>query len=219
VSPQDREALGNARERATPPGLRRHPWPPPGHPAIFAIPTDERFVMTDPSRPADAPPATAAQLLARLNALGIAARTVEHAAVFTVDQARRVRGDLPGTHTKSLFLRDPKEAMWLVVCLEDRPVDLRRLADHLGARRLSFGSPARLMRHLGVIPGAVSPFAVINDRAGAVRVVLDREVLARDPVNLHPLDNTKTTAIAAADLLRFLEAEGHPPVLLDFAEG
>jgi len=173
--------------------------------------------MTDPRPRSDDPPARPAQLLARLHALGIATRSVEHPPVFTVDQARRLRGNLPGTHTKSLFLRDPKEAMWLVVCLEDRPVDLRRLADHLGARRLSFGSPARLMRHLGVIPGAVSPFAVVNDHARLVRVVLDREVLAGDPVNLHPLDNTMTTAIAAADLLRFLEAEGHPPLLLDFA--
>jgi Ala-tRNA(Pro) deacylase len=174
--------------------------------------------MADETRQADDPPATAAQLLARLDALGIAARTVEHPAVFTVDQARQARGDLPGTHTKSLFLRDPKEAMWLVVCLEDQAVDLRSLAGRLGARRLSFGSPARLMRHLGVIPGAVSPFAVVNDRARLVRVVLDRGVLARDPVNLHPLDNTKTTAIAAADLLRFLDAEGHPPILVDLAQ-
>ncbi len=174
--------------------------------------------MTDPSPPSDDPPTTATQLLARLRALGIAERTVAHPPVFTVDEARRLRGDLPGVHTKSLFLRDPREAMWLVVCLEDRPVDLRRLAERLGARRLSFGSPARLMRHLGVIPGAVSPFAVINDRARTVRVVLDQAVLTRDPVNLHPLDNTMTTAIAAADLIRFLEAEGHPPLLLDFAE-
>lgn len=174
--------------------------------------------MTHPTPTPNGTTATAAQLLARLTALGIATRTVEHPAVFTVDEARRLRGDLPGTHTKSLFLRDPKETMWLVVCLEDRAVDLRRLAGRLGSRRLSFGSPARLMRTLGVIPGAVSPFAVINDRARLVRVVLDRAVLARDPVNLHPLDNTRTTAIAAADLLRFLEAEGHPPLLLDFTE-
>ena len=159
---------------------------------------------------------TSEQLLARLAELGIAARTALHPPVFTVEEARRHRGDLPGTHTKSLFLRDKKGAMWMVVCLDDRTVDLKRLAVRLGAKHLSFGSPERLMRHLGVIPGAVSPLAVVNDAERVVKVVVDREVLARDPVNLHPLDNAKTTAIAAADLLRFLEAEGHAPELMDF---
>lgn len=160
---------------------------------------------------------TAADLLARLAELRIPARTVTHPAVFTVAEARQHRDDLPGTHTKSLFLRDKKGAMWLVVCLEDRAVDLRSLAERLGTRHLSFGSPERLQRHLGVVPGAVSPFAVVHDTAGEVRVVLDAGVLALDPVNLHPLDNTMTTAIAGADLLRFLESEGHPPQLLDLA--
>ena len=160
---------------------------------------------------------TADELLARLEGLGIAVRTVEHVPVFTVEEARRHRGDLPGTHTKSLFLRDKKGAMWMVVCLEHRALDLNDLAGRLGAKHLSFGSPERLMRHLGVIPGAVSPFAVVNDAERVVRVVLDREVLARDPVHLHPLDNAKTTAIAGSDLLRFLEAEGHPPQIMDFA--
>ena len=158
---------------------------------------------------------TPEDLFARLGALGIAVTTVDHPAVFTVEEARRHRGDLPGTFTKNLFLRDKKGAMWLVVCLENRAVDLRVLAERIGAKHLSFGSPERLMRHLGVIPGAVSPFAVINDSDRVVRVVLEREVLAQDPINLHPLDNAKTTAIAGADLLRFLEAEGHPPELLD----
>jgi Ala-tRNA(Pro) deacylase len=160
---------------------------------------------------------TPAELFARLGELGIQVRTVEHPAVFTVEEARRHRGGLPGTFTKSLFLRDKKGAMWLVVCLESRALDLRALAVGIGAKHLSFGSPERLMRHLGVIPGAVSPFAVVNDTDRAVRVVLDRDVLAQDPVNLHPLDNARTTAIAGADLLRFLEAEGHAPELIDLA--
>ena len=159
---------------------------------------------------------TADDLLARLARLGIPTRTVDHPPVFTVEEARRFRGDLPGTHTKSLFLRDKKGAMWMVVCLESRALDLKQLAARLGAKHLSFGSPERLMQHLGVIPGAVSPFAVVNDAECAVQVVLDRAVLSPDPVNLHPLDNAKTTAISAADLLRFLEAEGHTPQLLDF---
>jgi len=158
------------------------------------------------------------QLLTRLAELGIPTRTVRHPPVFTVEEARRHRGDLPGTHTKSLFLRDKKGAMWMVVCLEDRPIDLKALAARLGAKHLSFGSAERLQRYLGVIPGAVSPLAIINDTERLVRVVLDRDVLANDPVNLHPLDNSMTTALAAADLLRFLEAEGHTPQLLDLSK-
>lgn len=180
--------------------------------------------MSDPHPPPPASlladgsaPRTPDQLLERLRGLGIAARTLEHPAVFTVEEARRYRGDLPGTHTKSLFLRDKKGAMWLVVSLEDRAVDLKDLARRLGAKHLSFGSPDRLMRYLGMIPGAVNPFAAINDTGRRVRVVLDRGVLAGERVNLHRLDNARTTAIATADLLRFLEAEGHPPEPVDFA--
>ncbi len=154
-------------------------------------------------------------LFARLAELGIAVRTVEHPAVFTVEEARLHRHGLAGTFTKNLFLRDKKGAMWLLVCREDRALDLHALAARIGAKHLSFGSAERLMRHLGVIPGAVSPFAVINDTERAVRVVLDRGVLDEDPVQIHPLDNARTTAIAGADLLRFLDAEGHAAELID----
>lgn len=163
-------------------------------------------------------PAGSAELRARLEALGIAARTVDHPPVFTVEEARQYKGDLPGAHTKNLFLRDkPGKRMWLVCVLADRDVDLRALPERIGAKpRLSFGSEERLMRFLGVTAGAVSPLAIINDHGHAVTVVLDRALLDADIVNLHPLDNAKTTAVAPADLLRFLEAEGHPPAVLDF---
>lgn len=160
-------------------------------------------------------PATPDELLSFLSELGIETRTVEHPPVFTVDEAQRLRGDLPGAHSKSLFLRDKKGRMWLVVTMEDRSIDLKDLARRLGSGRLSFGSPDRLMRHLGVIPGAVSPFGVINDRSGVVEVALDRELLDADPLNFHPLDNSRTTAISATDLRRFLKATGHEPVVLD----
>lgn len=163
-------------------------------------------------------PATTEALLRRLEELGIRARTVEHPPVFTVEEARRYKGDLPGAHTKNLFLRDkPGKRMWLMCVMADRDVDLRALPPLIGAKpRLSFGSEERLMRYLGITPGAVSPFAIVNDHGGRVHVVLDRALLASDIVNLHPLDNARTTAIAPADLLRFLEAEGHPPAVLDF---
>ena len=161
-------------------------------------------------------PATPDTLFARLDDLGIAHHTHEHAPVFTVEEARAVRGNLPGVHTKNLFVRDKKERMWLLVCEADRTVDLHDVARRLGSKRLSFGSPQRLMRYLGVVPGAVNPFAVMNDHSGAVCVVVERAVLEGDPVNFHPLDNAMTTAVRGADLVRFLEAEAHPPEVLDF---
>ena len=161
-------------------------------------------------------PATSDELIAYLEGLGIETSTVEHPAVFTVEEARRLRGELPGAHSKSLFLRNKKGRMWLVVALEDRPIDLKELGERLGAGRLSFGSPERLMRYLGVIPGAVTPFGAINDQDHVVQIVLDRQLLENEPLNFHPLDNTKTTAISAESLLRFLDASGHRPELLDF---
>ncbi len=156
------------------------------------------------------------QLFARLDQLGIAHRTVEHPPVFTVEEAKALRGNLPGHHIKNLFLRNKKEEMWLVVALEDRAIDLKRLGDALSAGRLSFGSADRLKRYLGVEPGSVTPLAVANDEAHAVRLVLDRGIANGGPVNAHPLVNTMTTALAPADLLRFFEATGHTPRWLDF---
>ena len=155
-------------------------------------------------------------LFARLDELGLAHRTVEHEPVFTVEQAKAHRGVLPGHHIKNLFLRNKKEAMWLVVALEDRAIDLRRLGEVLGAGRLSFGSPDRLRRHLGVEPGSVTPFSVINDRDHEVTLVLDRGLVDGGPVNAHPLVNSMTTAISFADLGRFFEATGHTPQWLHF---
>ena len=158
---------------------------------------------------------TPEQLFAKLDALGIAHRTVSHPPVFTVEEAKKQRGELPGAHIKNLFLRNKKEEMWLVVALEDRQVDLKRLGEVLGAGRLSFGSPERLARHLGVEPGSVTPLSLINDSARIVHLALDRG-LETHLVNVHPLVNTMTTAVAAADLLRFFSATGHAPRWLDF---
>ena len=105
------------------------------------------------------------QLFARLDQLGIAHRTVEHPPVFTVEEAKALRGNLPGHHIKNLFLRNKKEEMWLVVALEDRAIDLKRLGEVLGAGRLSFGSADRLKRHLGVEPGSVTPLSLVGARS------------------------------------------------------
>ncbi len=160
-------------------------------------------------------PKTPAELLDYLDELGLKTSTVDHQPVFTVEEARQLRGSQPGGHSKSFFLRNKKKRMWLVTAEADRKVDLRRLGESIGAGRVGFASPERLLTHLGVIPGAVSPFGVINDVGHVIQVALDRELLEQEPLNFHPLDNTKTTAIGRADLLRFLEATGHEPMLLE----
>ncbi len=162
-------------------------------------------------------PSTPEALFRRFDELGIAWRSVSHAPLFTVAQSKEVCGDLPGLHVKNLFLRNKKGAMWLVTCLEDREIDLKSLAAALNGGRFSFGSAERLMSHLGVKPGAVTPFAIINDKAGKVTMVLDSALTGAGPVNAHPLVNDQTTTIGGHDLLRFLEAEGHAPRLLDFS--
>ncbi len=160
-------------------------------------------------------PLTPDELFAYLEGLGIATETVWHEPVFTVEEAREKRGALGGTHCKCLFLRDKKGALWLVVCEETRRVDLKALAARLGAGRFSFASPERLMAHLGVVPGSVTPFALANDTGGAVRVVLDAAMMAEGPLHYHPLVNRATTRIAPADLERFIVATGHRPERLD----
>ena len=160
-------------------------------------------------------PATPDQLFARLDALGIGHRTYSHPPVFTVAEAVALRGTLPGGHCKSLFLRDRRAGLWLVVALEERQIDLKRLAAALAAPRFSFGNPALLYEALGVYPGSVTPFALVNDTSKRVTIVLDRAMLDHEVLNYHPLDNARTTAIAPDDLLRFIAECGHRPRILD----
>ncbi|MBT5109417.1 MAG: prolyl-tRNA synthetase associated domain-containing protein [Rhodospirillaceae bacterium] len=163
------------------------------------------------------PPFDADGLFARLDTLGLAHETHEHAPVFTVDESQSLRGVLPGAHVKNLFLRDKKKCYWLVTVAEDRNIDLKALRRRLGASgSLSFGAADVLMAHLGVRPGAVTPFGIINDANGMVSMVLDQDLLAGDIVNVHPLRNDMTTAMRPDDLLAFLNAENHAPLILDF---
>jgi Ala-tRNA(Pro) deacylase len=156
-------------------------------------------------------PATPGDLFRFLDGLGIAHKTVEHPPLFTVEQSRALRGQIPGGHTKNLFLRDKKGTLFLVTTLEDAQIGLKTLHHRFGSGRFSFGSAQALRSNLGVEPGAVSPFGTINDTAGTVTVVLDSTMMEQATLNYHPLVNTMTTAIARADLLRFLEATGHTP--------
>ncbi len=157
-------------------------------------------------------PATPDQLFAALDALAIKHTTVKHPPLFTVEQSRALRGQIPGGHTKNLFLRDKKHALFLVVAEEEADIDLKGLHRLLGASgRFSFGSSDLLREVWGVEPGAVTPFGAMNDTAGRVTVVLDKAMLAHATLNFHPLVNTMTTSIARDDLIRFLESTGHSP--------
>jgi Ala-tRNA(Pro) deacylase len=160
-------------------------------------------------------PATPGDLFRMLNKLGIEVAVHEHPPLRTVQQSKALRGDLPGGHCKNLFLRDHKKRNYLVVTLEDRPIDLATLAGKIGSGRLSFATADRLMEFLGVEPGAVTPFALINDATQSVGVALDADMLKLSPLNYHPLVNTMTAAIAPADLLKFIRACGHQPTVVE----
>jgi Ala-tRNA(Pro) deacylase len=159
-------------------------------------------------------PADRAELLARLEELGIGSTTVEHAPMFTVEQSKKQRGTLPGAHTKNLFLEDKDGSMVLLVAKEDTAVDLKLLARQLGCGRFSFGKPELLREVLGVEPGSVTPFALINDTARNVSVVVDAALMGFAEVNCHPLENSATTRLRTRDLIRFIEACGHEPMIL-----
>jgi Ala-tRNA(Pro) deacylase len=156
-----------------------------------------------------------AGLLRRLDQLGIAHTTYEHPPVYTVEEAARHTGHIPGGHCKNLFLKDRKGGLWLLICLNQRRIDINRLAKVLGCARLSFGKAELLEQVLGVAPGGVTPFALINDRERRVQPLLDRAMLNCALLNYHPLTNAATTTIAAADLPRFIAACGHEPRVLD----
>jgi len=160
-------------------------------------------------------PATERDLFARLQTLGIAVTTTRHPPVFTVAEAKALRGQLPGAHTKNLFLKDKKQILWLVVALEDRAIDLKALRQRIGAAPLSFASAEKLRATMGVEPGSVTPFALINDARAVVRVVLDAGMMRAGILNFHPLINTATTAITACGLLAFLRSCGHEPAIVD----
>jgi Ala-tRNA(Pro) deacylase len=163
------------------------------------------------------PLTTPEELFAHFDALGVTYRTYSHPPVFTVAEAVALRGKLPGAHCKSLFLKDKKGGFWLAVMLEQRRTDLKKLAAGLGAPRFSFGGAEDLYRLLGVRPGSVTPFALPNDVRHLVTPILDADMLKQDPLNYHPLENDRTTAISPDDLLCFIAASGHVPRIVELA--
>ena len=151
-------------------------------------------------------PASPEDLAQRLELLGIEITTLSHKPLFTVGESRAHRGGIPDGHCKSLFLKDRKGRFWLIVALEDAEIDLKNLPHLIGSGRLSFASADLLIEVLGVTPGSVTPFALINDTGQQVKVILDRAMMAH-----HPLVNTATTTIASADLVTFIRDCGHDP--------
>ena len=157
-------------------------------------------------------------LYERFRSLGIGWKTFEHAPVFTVEEAAALYDSQPGGHTKNLFLKDKKDGLWLVVACDALRIDLNALSKQLGSPRFSFGSAELLIATLGIEPGSVTPFSVMNDTDGKVRLVLDEAMLALAPLNFHPLRNDRTTAIAPQDLLKFVRACGHEPMIVALPE-
>lgn len=161
--------------------------------------------------------AARSKLMAFLGKLGIETGTVEHPALFTVADSQKLRGEIAGGHTKNLFLKDKKGALFLIVAQEDAAIDMKSLHKAIGSARLSFGKPDLLLEVFGVPPGSVTPFAAINDKAGRVGIILDKALMRHERLNFHPLENTATTSIAANDLLVFLRATGHEPKIIALA--
>lgn len=160
-------------------------------------------------------PKTAGELFAFLDGLGIDVATVQHAPLFTVAESRALRGEIAGGHTKNLFLKDRKGQYFLVTTEEDAKIDLKTIHTVIGAAgRVSFGSAEALMELLGVTPGAVTVFGLINDVACRVKAVLDQSLVQHAAINAHPLVNTATTSIRTPDLLAFIAATGHEPHIL-----
>ena len=163
-------------------------------------------------------PATSDELIAYLESLAIVTTTVEHPPLYTVEDSQALRGDIAGAHVKNLFVKDKKSRLFLLVLGAHTEIDLKRAHERIGGQgRLSFGSAEQLEEVWGVRPGSVTPFGAINDRDGRVTVVLDAAMMADERLNFHPLVNTRTTGIASADLVKFLRASGHEPVIVGLA--
>lgn len=160
---------------------------------------------------------TRAELFSKLDDLGIVHNTLNHEPVFTVEDSASVKAEMPGAHSKNLFLKDKAGQFFLICAKSDTPIKLNKLHPHLGSKRLSFGKADALLEKLGVTPGSVTLFSIINDSDQDVTLIIDQRLTEHDVVNFHPLLNDATTAISSDGMIRFAKATGHDPIILDLA--
>ena len=163
-------------------------------------------------------PTSPESLMAQLESLEIDYVLHQHEAVYTVEESEKIDADIPGTHCRNPFLRDKKKKNFLVVLQNATDVDMKKLPPVIGSDRLSFGSADRLWEYLGVRPGSVCPFSIVNDTEGQVKIFLDKSMMETDLVNYHPLLNTMTVSLKPADLIKFIESTGHEAHIVDLTD-
>lgn len=159
-------------------------------------------------------PTTPEQLLQKLTDLGIKYKNTPHPPAFTVEEGEKVWNNIPGMHCKNLFCKDAKGAFWLIVAPALKKVDLKKIPAKIGSKRLTFANEDLLFEKLGITPGSVTPFSVINDKENIVHVVLDAEMMSQQYVNYHPLKNTATTTVTPEGLMKFMSACHHTPQIV-----
>lgn len=153
-----------------------------------------------------------------LNELNIKYSTIEHEPIFKVEDSALLKNNMAGANTKNLFLKDKKGQLFLVCAVSDTKINVNKLHHTLGCKRLSFGNPEVLKNALGVTPGSVTLFSIINDKNLEVTLVIDKSLMNYDIVNFHPLLNDATTAISNKDMIRFAKSTKHEPLIVDFAK-
>lgn len=173
--------------------------------------------MNDMTFPTAAMDAARKRLFERLDALQIPAPVVPYPAHETVEEGKQLRGEMAGTFTKNLLLRDKKDRLFLFSIHEDRALDLKTLHTRIGANgRLGFASAERMVELLGVAPGALTPLGLINDTRGVVTPVIEASLLGADQLNFHPLVNTESVGLHPSGLLALIRSCGREPLLIDF---
>lgn len=159
---------------------------------------------------------TRQELLDKLTSLNIKYKLHEHEPLFTVEQAQKISLEIPGGHIKNLFLKDDNGKFWLIVAQDNAKIELKKVAQLVNAPKLRFAHEQLLMHHLGVKPGSVTPFALINDKEHQVQVILDATLDSFEIINAHPLENDATISVSQSDFNKFLEYTGHKPIIIDF---
>lgn len=162
-------------------------------------------------------PSTCGDLIKYLDDVGIEYEVFDHEPIFTVEEGLHLKANIPGVHCRNLFMRDKKKNNYLLTLANETEVDLKKLSDVLGIGRLSFGSAERLWEHLGIRPGSVNPFCVMNDPDNQVTFFLDALMMKAETVNYHPMDNAKTIGLSPADLINFIESLGHNYTIVDLS--